>query len=352
LSRRAVWFCLALLLAAAWLSPPGEASPAQDLYRQQQDANAAVAAAAAQLAAADAALVRARGELTRLQAAEAATRQRLDQLDAEAAALGARLQAQRAQTDAVVRFLYENGTVSFLAVLLQSTTFADFLTRFAAVERLAAYDVGVLRRVADERQALQRTEAEVARAQADLAAEAQAQAAAVAALQQDEAARAAALAAARQQAAGAAAQLLALDRQLLAGLPQLDAVLAAWPNLPWSAVQPAGWQVAGSGVTVTVTDQGLNAALAIAPLTLAITPDGLSLGSDDIRLAGPVAATAAGWQWQPQALTVGGAPAPPQLLAALVSGRSFPLPLAAPVPGLQVRAVHLLAGAAQLVLGP
>ncbi len=243
--------------------------------------------------------------------------------------------------------------MSFLGVLLQATSFSDFLTRFSLVVQVVTAEVGLLRTAAADQAALAKQEAAVAATSQHLATETAAQAATVAQLSKDQAARTAALAAAQSQAASAAASLAALDQALLQGLPELNQVLAGWSQLPWGNVQPANVSVdLGAGdVAVTLSASGLNAAVSIAPLALALAPAGVSLAAPGMVLTGPVAIRGGDVTWEPDQLTVAGAPAGPGVLPALLAGRKLVIPVPAPAPGLSLKSVHLGDGSLQLNFG-
>jgi peptidoglycan hydrolase CwlO-like protein len=343
-----------LSLGRPALALSAEATPSAAPAYGQYQADAAAAARIAQAVAADdAAIVRAQADLATLRAQAAALQARLPRLRAQVADLSRQVAAQQVRVDAAVRFLYEDGGVSFLAVLLQATSFSDFLTRFSLVAQVVAAEVGLLRTAAADRAALARQQADLAAASAHLASATAAQAAILARLQQDQAARSAALAAARQQASAAAAALAALDQTLLQGLPELNRVLAEWAQLPWAAVQPDDVSVdlAAAVVTVTLSASSLNTAIGIAPLALAIAPDGVALTAAGMRLSGPISLQGGDLLWVPDQLTVGGAPAGPGVLPALLSGRELAIPVPAPAPGLRAKALHLGNGSLVLDFG-
>jgi hypothetical protein len=356
---------LVLAMALALVSPgwgladpatPPATPPAAPTYGEYQSDLAAEARIAAAIAAADAAMVRAQHDLDNLRAEVAATQDRLRSLDSRVSDLNGQLAAERGRVAAVVRFLYEDGSTSFLAVLLQASTFGDFLTRFALVAQIVRAEVDVLRQVAALRADLARERAAAAAANARLQSETAAQAATLARLQQDQVARTQALAQARQQAGAAAAKLAALDQTLLQGLPQLDAVLAGWSSLPWDSVQPDSVSVdlAAGHVAVTLSAAALTAAAGIAPLSLTVAPDGVSLTSGPpamLQLSGPVSVQGNALLWQPDRLAVGGAPAGPGVVTALLGGRRLIIPVPPPAPGLSLKSVRLKAGALELDFG-
>jgi len=351
---RALAIAIALLLAVS--APLAAAGPAAPVYGQYQADQAAEAQLSAQLAAADAAVVRARGELSVQQAAAAAAQAKVVDLNAQVAALNQRLASEQSRTDSVVRFLYEDGSASFLAVLLQSTSFSDFLTRFSLVVQIVASEVGVLHTVAAQRAEVAQARGDAATAATQAAAAEQRAADGLTTLRKDEAARAATLAAAKAQASASAAKLVALDQTLLQGLPQLNGVLAGWSALPWGRVQPASVSVdvAAGHVAVTVSAADLTAAVGIAPLALTVAADGVSLtsgGPADLQLTGPVTVQGGDLVWQPATLTVGGAPAGPGVVASLLAGRRLLIPVPAPAPGLSLQTVRLQAGSLELDFG-
>jgi peptidoglycan hydrolase CwlO-like protein len=347
---------IVVLASPAWALADPATGSATPTYGTYQSAVAAETEIADQIAAADGAIVRAQGDLAALKTQMAATQAQIQTLGGQVAALDSRLAAERAQVDAVVRFLYEDGSTSFLAVLLQATSFSDFLTRFALVVQVVQAEVRVLETVAAQRAERGREQAAAAAAGQRLAAEEAAQTTALAQLQKEQVARQQALAAAKQQAGSAADRLVALDQSLLQGLPQLETVLAGWSSLPWDSVQPQSVSVdlgAGS-VVVTVTAAALSATAGLSPLALTVDPADVSLTSGapaDLQLTGPVAVKGGSLIWQPSQLTVGGAPAGPGVIAALLDGRTLVIPVPAPAPGLRLQSVKLQDGALQLDFG-
>lgn len=67
-----------------------------------------------------------------------------------------------------IRLAYMSGSVSYLEVLLQSTSFADFLDRFDAVRSLVGQDKGILDAIREERQRLEEKKEEVKQMLIDL----------------------------------------------------------------------------------------------------------------------------------------------------------------------------------------
>ncbi|MDI3298905.1 MAG: peptidoglycan DD-metalloendopeptidase family protein [Bacillota bacterium] len=92
-----------------------------------------------------------RQELARRQNQLAQAEQRLSQLEAALRAAQARLLQQQQTLGDRLRATYETGTVSYLDVLLSSRNFADFVTRFQALERIVAADVALLHQVQAQR---------------------------------------------------------------------------------------------------------------------------------------------------------------------------------------------------------
>lgn len=343
---------LAALLVAA---PARAATPSnQGTYSQYQAALASEKQIAARLAGADAAVVRAQADLAAVAAQQAATRHQLAGLKDQVSALDAGLASQQARTDAIIRFLYESGGFSFLGVVLQATSFSDFLTRFSMVSRIVAADVRELRRVAAEQAELRSRQAAVTATERKLAAESQAAKAVLARLQREQSARAQALAQAKQQAKAFGAKLQAMDQALLAGLPELNTVLAEWPKLPWAQVKPGAVNISGLELDVTVSAAALNSTLGIAPLTLVLGKDGVTLTSPppaSLQLQGPVAISGGDVIWKPDTLDVGGAPASPGVLTTLLAGRNLAIPLPAPAPGLRIHRIRLADGSLLLGFG-
>jgi hypothetical protein len=334
---------LALLLGSFLATAAGAQTPG--LYQAVQEQEAAIAGL-------DVQLVRSQARRAAVEAQRQAGERRLRRLAARQAALGADLTGGRRRLDAVLRFLYEDGSAALLDVLLSSTSFRDFVTRLDFVRRVAAYDVGVLRRVAQERRDLARTAAAAERQQRSLDREAVQLRQVVGRLQALEAQHRAAL-------ANASSQLVAFDQALLKGLPGLQDLLDHFSQMPWANLTPDGVQVdyASREVTALVRAGTVNAYFGanvpqFSGFAFSFDARGATLSGRGVTLSGPLSATGGRLVWSPDALDVGGAPAPPSVLQGLLSGTRLEVPVPSPAAGLALVSAATGPDALRLVFAP
>lgn len=339
------WQALAVLLvvaatpvAAAWAGPP---VPIGAVQRQQ-----------AAIASLDVQLVQSQAQRAAALERQTAGEQRLKALAARQARLDADLATGGRRVAAVVRFLYEEGDASLFAVLLSSTSFADFVTRFQFVMRIVDYDVGVLRDVSGERRALAATVAAAKAQQLQLDREAAQLGQLVHSLRDLEARHQAAL----TDASGA---LVAFDQALLQGLPGLNDLLDNFSRLPWSGISPDSVQLdlAARDVTAGFDAATLNAFFSahdpqFAGFAFSFDAAGATLAGKGVLLAGPVSAAGGRLIWSPDALSVAGAPAPPLVLQHLLAGRQLAVAVPAPAQGVGLTSAETLPGTLQLVFAP
>jgi murein DD-endopeptidase MepM/ murein hydrolase activator NlpD len=189
--RRGAWSALALcvcLLPAAPVRAAEDPASLQEqmaqLSAQMQQLQAAIQQDSSRLQQARAAAAyweRRRGEaestiaadqkaVSELQARLQALGQQLAQVTADLQAHEQRLARLQREADASLRDLYEGGTASLLGVLLGSTTFSDFLSRFHFLETIFAAQVATMRQVRAERAAIAQRQAQLAQQRAQLAA--------------------------------------------------------------------------------------------------------------------------------------------------------------------------------------
>lgn len=311
-----------------------------------------VQAQEAAIASLDLQLAKSRARRAVVEAARQSGERRLRSLAARQAQLSGDLRDGRQRVAAVVRFLYEDGTTSLLGVLFASSSFADFVTRFAFVERIVAYDVGLLRQVSTERRELAQTVAAAESQQRNLDAEAAQLQQVVARLQALEARH-------KQALAGASAQVVAYDRALQTGLPALQKLLTFFPQLPWNDVQPDGVQLdyATRQVVVTVKAATLNALFTekvpdFGGFAFSFQPSGVTLAGHGVTLVGPVAVVSGGVLWRPDGLVVGGQAASGAALVSLLSGQRFTVSIPAPAAGLRLESATTGSGALRFTWAP
>lgn len=350
---------LGLLLAFAWLPTAGvlAGNPAgtyQEMLQAQEEAHRL----AQELVGLDLQILEAEANQKQLGAEEAATRRSLQTLQQEITRLQGELASQQHTVDAVVRFLYEDGTVSLLEVLLQSTSFTDFLTRFAYVQAIVRYEVGVLHSVAAERRLLGEKEQALADASRKLEEQARRSAEALAKLRALRAEHGALLSSVEARALALSDQLAALDRAILSGFPALEYLLAHFAELPWADLTPDRVDAGLGGLRAIFSQSSLNGLLARVPdlqgIALELDEGGAAAVTgppSNIRLAGPLLAEGDGLQWQPDTLSVGGVPAPKQVLAGLLANRPLRISLT-PLLGLHMRSVSVRQGELELTFAP
>jgi peptidoglycan hydrolase CwlO-like protein len=349
---------LSLAVASAGVGPAVAAATPSAAYQEMTAAQQEAQRLTQELVGLDVQLVRAEGELARLQSGEAEARRNLASLQDRLDALQRLLASRRSQVDAVVRFLYEDGTVSFLAVLLQSASFADFLTRFAYLRAVVGYEVQLLREVAAEQRSLDEGRRVAAAAEARLQEQVRGVARQVAALQALRQQRQALLSSAEARAAALSGRLAELDRSILGGLPAVEYLLAHFGELPWGDMSPDRVDVSVAGVRAVFGEGTLDALLQAVPQLAGLAfdlQDGVAavvLGPPaDVRLAGPVVVDGGALRWEPDTLEVGGVPAAAGGLSGVLAGR--PLRIAAPaVPGLNLRSVAVRPGALEVDFSP
>lgn len=344
---------LAALPASAATGAPGAATAAQvagpsldelrqarqSSYRQFQEARTTEERLRQRL------LV-ARSQLARAESQLASTEARVR--DAEAALADARARRGRAETALKVRqeqvgrwlrFLYEQGPVSYLEVLMGAADFADFVVRWETLEGMVTGNVQALREARSLQQRLMAEEGRVAARRQEVEALRVKAAEALTALRQRQAAQAQALAEARVALGQKAESLAALDRRWQATLPALQTFLSRFSRLPWAGVAPARVEV--NPVTLSATaefdEAGLNAALAGADPTLggvriALAPGQAYLESRQdgvFRLAGRLqVAGERRLAFRPVALDFLGVPVSEVAMAELVQGYDLSFDLA------------------------
>lgn len=231
--------------------PPAGSGTAQassgleELRRTRQEARHLLAlarrdeaAAVAAVLAAEARVEKARRLLEERRREAAAAARRAREAERLVSAMEAEAARRRHVVDRWVRFLYEEGPVAYLDVLLGATDFHDFTTRLEVLRQVVGQAVGELRELKDVHRRLvaRRLEAGILAGSLE-----QAQRRAAAALAEAEAARRAreeALRQARSLLGERAAAMDRLDGRWREALPVLDRFLARLPTLAWDRVPP------------------------------------------------------------------------------------------------------------------
>ncbi|MDI3317632.1 MAG: hypothetical protein QJR14_08470 [Bacillota bacterium] len=221
----------AAALAAGPLFPREEA--------QVQGEQAQVQALLDQLAALDVRLARVEEASAAAGRELEAARRRLAEARNRAAVLEAERRSTAARTGAWLRWLRESGTPGMLDVFLGTASLRDLFWRLEILQRLSAYELGLLRKAAqlaeEARRARDRAEAEARRVvAARRALEAERQS-----LETLRRERARALAEARRRLAGAWSELEAREQAWRTGQQQLLAFWHALGRRSWAGARPS-----------------------------------------------------------------------------------------------------------------
>lgn len=184
----------------------------------------------------------------RLAASEKRISELADQLDQ----VTARLEETRVQRDKLqrqvderrqrlgswLRLMYEDGSVSYLEVLLAATDFVDFVQRLELITQVINANVNLLREVKSLHEKLLAKERELAAQEVNLRNLRQAETVAAEELRRVEAAQQKALGEAMAVAGEYAAAMALLDRTWAEALPALERFLAGFRSFPWSLTEP------------------------------------------------------------------------------------------------------------------
>lgn len=182
----------------------------------------------------------------------AASEKRIDELADQLDQVTARLEETRAQRDKLqrqvderrqrlgswLRLMYEDGSVSYLEVLLSATDFVDFVERLELITQVINANVSLLREVKSLHEKLVAKERQLAAEEANLRNLKQAETVAAEELRRVEAAQQKALGEAMAVAGEYAAAMALLDRTWAEALPALERFLAGFPSFPWDMIEP------------------------------------------------------------------------------------------------------------------
>lgn len=266
-----------------------------------------------------------------------------DRLARESAAMATAVAAAREQSDAAerrlanqrqrvnrwLRYLQENGGVSYMDVLMGSADFVDFTGRLEVLSRLIQRNVALLREVKAARAEALSREADLAERQQALTNLATRQREAAELLTRRRAEKAAALVRARSVLGERAADLAELDRRWAAALPALAYFLAHIQDLPWDQVEPDSikYNLLAGTARAEVREAALNRALfsadpRLSALRIRLLPGRLDLLGGDaggFTLTGPISVSGGRASFVPAALEFEGVPVGAETLQELAS---------------------------------
>lgn len=260
-----------------------------------------------------------------------------------------------------LRFLAEDGSLTYLDVLLGALDLSDFLTRLDLVLTIIESNVNKLEKLQALAAAIAAKEAELARQQAELAKAHATISESLAAAQSLRQAKARALAEAEKKLADFAT-VLAVSQAWETVLPDIDRLLARLEAVPWENVQPDSLELnfllgranlvyretTLAGLLRNTEEQGDGVDLSCLPgrlilerpaapgrpaytLSLELVPDGRRL------------------ILKPAGIAVAGVVVPSSNLALLFAGRNLTLTLPLPA-GLKIAEAEVQAGALKLTL--
>lgn len=261
-------------------------------------------------------------------------RERLRDLESEAAvaqqdlaAAGERLAASRARLGRWLRYLYENGRLTLLGILLDACSFGDLLHRLELVRWLAAYEADLFREVQAHRDAVA---AELARTRAlerEIREKETALAARIADTEKLQRSKAEMLDALRAESADLARRITALEEQWYASLTPLHSLLGRLDQLFIKELRPDRIYFTGRNVRLEVSEATINAALGRmdvgerSALRIRVAPEGITIagvsdGMTSFSLTGRLVPDRGGRsvRFLPESLTLDGTPVQPEVL--------------------------------------
>ncbi len=329
----------------------------REAWRLLAGARGREAEAVRDLLAAAARLERARDRLSRARRETAAARKEFAEAARAVAVLEAEVARRRRSVDAWLRFLYEEGPVAYLDVLLGAADFYDFTTRLEVLSRIIGQAVGRLREARVLHDGLARRRTELAARAASLAAAERDLAAAVRRAEDEARRREALLADARALLGERAGALERLDALWRERLPSLGKLLERLPSLAWDRVPPDAVEPddgATGRLRVTLREETVNRWLfapdrELASLRVVFLPGRVAVvdrtgGEESLRLEGPLEMAGGRVRWVPERLDFLGVPVGPGGLADLAASPRLVLALERAVAPLRLVSVEAQAG--------
>ncbi|BCV25710.1 hypothetical protein [Gelria sp. Kuro-4] len=260
-----------------------------------------------------------------------------------------------------LRFLAEDGTLTYLDVLLGAADFSDFLTRLDLVLTIIESNVDRLEQLKALAAAVAAKEEELAQKQAELAQAHAAISRNLATAQELRRAKAGALAEAEKKLADFAT-LLAVSQAWETVLPDIDRLLSRLEAVPWERVQPDSLEVnylfgqahlayreaTLAGLLQSPEDASDSLELTCLPGRLTLTRPAAA-GRPAYTLSLELAPDGRRLMLKPAGIRVAGADVPTPTLALLFAGRDLALTLPLPA-GLKISRAEVETGALKVTL--
>ncbi|MDI6905996.1 MAG: hypothetical protein QMC81_00730 [Thermoanaerobacterales bacterium] len=332
---------LALLCLVLALWPgPGLADPAGVPGADQRGRDAALMSAytarekslASELLALDLQLDDMRDEQRRLQDRLEALERDAAAAQEELAAAGERLAASRARLGRWLRYLYENGRLTLLGILLDASSFGDLLRRLELVRWLAVYEADLFRDVQARRDAVTANLARARTLEREIGRKETALAARIAETEELHRTKTEMLSALRAESADLARRITALEEQWYASLTPLHSLLGQLDRLFIKELRPDRVYFAGRNVRLEVSEATINAALGRmdigerSALRIRVAPEGITIagvsdGTTSFSLTGSLVPDRDGRsvRFMPESLTLDGTPVQPEVLRKIAS---------------------------------
>ncbi|HHY92601.1 MAG TPA: hypothetical protein GX511_04590 [Firmicutes bacterium] len=349
----ALLFCLIILfpLTAAPLAPETASSPAA---AEKERLIAEILALDTRLAFLNRDKAQAEARIAELSAQQRSTMQ-------EKAGLIQKAAQEEKTVGLWLRFLAEDGTLTYLDVLLGAADLSDFLTRLDLVLTIIESNVDKLEQLKALAHSIAAKEAELARQQAELAQAHAAISQSVAAAQELRQAKARALAEAERKLTDFAT-VLAVSQAWETVLPDIDRLLARLEAVHWESVQPdnlevnylfgqahlAYREVTLAGLLRDPEEPSDSLSLTCQPGRLLLTRPAAA-GRPAYTLALTLQPEGRRLLLRPAGISVAGAAVPAPTLDLLFAGRDLALTLPLPA-GLKIDRAEVEAGALKLTL--
>ena len=349
---------------AGEVNPPGDVTPPgqrQETFRRLKQAEAQHQVVLTELLGLQLDIGRLQRHLEELQAAGQVLEQERRALERDLATL----EVKRARLMEVLgrrlRLLQEKGRVGYLEVVLQATSFQDFLTRFEAVRTLVTWDLQLLEenyrivtKIGQEREDLARNQRQLA----DLANETRSRRRSLAALAREKEQRLTELAGERQR---YEAELTSLDQAWAKSYPALRSFFQALARIG-EDLPAVGARVEIQWIpfaaTITLADASLNDYLAsrdAGPFRVSFAPEGVIIESTGpataLRVVVRPEPDGEAIRLVPRSVTLDGIPVEPEVWHNVLGGAEVRLQARDLPAGVAVRQISLEAGRLVLVVG-
>lgn len=288
-----------------------------------------------------------------------AARRGLSELNAEVVELEHQLQDTRRETDAKqadlarqreqlerwLTFIYRQGFMPYLEVLVGASSYADFVSRWYLFQALLDYGAGLVESTAAAATEVQKKQAEVeAKLQAikQKRRESQETLANIEKLLEQKQA-----ALARAKASGDQATI-EMARRWEEELPDLQYLLSHFSQLPWQSVEPDSVQVNYQSLRVlaTVSAESLTRAMVtdarLARMEVEIDPEGVVIRGHgpDFALTGQVSAGDNRVYFHPDRLVFAGVDVGPEVVVAMLADYQLYFTFPSVFPGLRLESIR------------